>query len=245
MFINKNNIFTIDGKAIAKFSYKKSLLTGKLDIFYEKNLDYKFVNKEFKKNSTIIMENEEIYIKYITIPKINKDKVERIVRDELRFYYRTDADITFSYSILKKSKTSLDLIVFYINSNILNNIDLKDTKNIKAIYLIQFCYAKYLKDISKYNKYIIAFIYNQRLYFIFCEKGLIKYNYIFRNFKESAVEFEKCLEYFVNLNKDMEDNFQMIYILGFKEETVSSIKISYCLENLGDINQNKLFKAII
>lgn len=245
MFINKNNIFTIDGKTIAKFSCKKSLFTGKLNISYEKNLDYKFINKEFKKNLTIIMENEEIYIKYITIPKINNEKIEKIVRDELRFYYRTDTDITFSYSILKKNKTSLDLIVFYINSNILNDIDLNNTGNVKAIFLIQFCYAKYLKDISKYNKYIIAFIHNQRLYFVFCEKGLIKCNYIFRNFKESAVEFEKCLEYFINLNKQIEDNFKMIYILGFKEETVSDIKISYRLENLGNISQSKLFRKVI
>ncbi|MFT8314666.1 MAG: hypothetical protein ABF633_10540 [Clostridium sp.] len=245
MFINKNNIFTIDGNTIAKFSYKKSLVTGKLNISYEKNLDYKFINKEFTKNSTIIMENEEIYIKYITIPKINKDKIEKIVRDELRFYYRTDADITFSYSVLKKNKTSFDLIVFYINSNILNDIDLKDTRNVKAIYLIQFCYAKYLKDISKYNNYIIAFIHNQRLYFVFCEKKLIKCSYIFRNFKESAVEFEKCLEYFINLDKNIEDNFEMIYILGFKEETVADIKISYCIENLGSINQSKLLCKVI
>ena len=245
MFINRNNIFTMDGKSISSISYKKGFLTGKLNIIDEKSLDYKDVNNKFEKNVIIIMENEEIYIKYITVPRVRRDEVERIVRDELRFYYRTDTDITFSYSILKKSKTSMELVVFYINSNSLNTIALKNIKSIKSIYLIQFCYAKYVKDISKLNNYVIAFIYKQNLYFVFCEVGLIKYNYIFRNFNESAIEFETCLNYFMNLNKDIEDNLNMIYISGFREETICSLRISYCFENLGNIEQSELFKAVI
>lgn len=245
MFINRNNIFTMDGKSISSISYKKGFLTGKLNIIDEKSLDYKDVNNKFEKNVIIIMENEEIYIKYITVPRVRRDEVERIVRDELRFYYRTDTDITFSYSILKKSKTSMELVVFYINSNSLNTIALKNIKSIKSIYLIQFCYTKYVKSISKLNNYVIAFIYKQNLYFVFCEAGLIKYNYIFRNFNESAIEFETCLNYFMNLNKDIEDNLNMIYISGFREETICGLRISYCFENLGNIEQSELFKAVI
>lgn len=245
MFINRNNIFTMNGKNISKLVYKKRFFTGELSIIDEKTLDYKYIDKEFKKNITIIMENEEIYIKYITIPKVNKYELEKIVRDELRFYYRTDEDITFSYSILKKNKTSMELEVFYINSNSLNTIALKNIKNIKSIYLIQFCYVKYVKDISKLSNYVIAFIYKQNIYFIFCEGGLIKYNYIFRNFNESAIQFETCLNYFMNLNKDIAENLQMIYIIGCREETVGSLKILYCFENLGDIDQSKLFRTVI
>lgn len=241
MFINRNNIITIDGKAISKLLFKRRLFTGKLNIFGEKTLDYKYIDKELKNNTTIIMENEEMYIKYITIPKVKKYKLEKIVRDELRFYYRTDEDITFSYSILKKNKTNMELIIFYINSNSLNTMVLKNIKNVKAIYLIQFCYVKYVKDISKLNNYVIAFIHKKNIYFVYCEGGLIKYNYIFRNFHESAIQFETCLNYFTNLKKDIVENLQMIYIIGFRKETVGSIKMPYSFENLGYMDQNKLF----
>ncbi|MDF2504040.1 hypothetical protein [Clostridium sp.] len=245
MFLYKNNIFIMNGKSIVKISYNRRPFAKTIDITHEKSLGARYRNREFKNDSIIIIEGEEIYIKYITVPRVKKNELEKIVKNELGFYYRTDEDIIFSYSILKKNKINMDLAVFYINGNSLNNVDLKNINNIKYIYLIQFCYAKYVKNISSLNKYIITFIYKQNLYFIFCENGLIKYNYIFRNFQEGNVEFENCLNYFIDLNKDIADNLEMIYALGFAKETIKDINTSYCVKDLGNIEQNKLFKTVI
>lgn len=239
IFINKNNIFITDGKVISRILYNKNLFTGKFNILNKEIMDS---NIKFNNNSIMIMENEEIYIKYITIPRMNRDKIEKIVRDELDSYYGTHESITFTHSILKKNKTNMELVVFYINSKNLNRINLK---NIKAVYLIQFCYVEYLKNIVKQDRYIFSFLHNSSLYIIFYDRGLIKYNHIFRNFKESAMEFNSCLDYFISLNKEIEDVFKVIYISGFSEETMVNIKTIYTLENLGKIEENKLFKRIV
>jgi len=239
IFVNKDNIFTVDGKVVSRICYNKNLLTGEFNILNKEILNS---DVEFKNNSIMIMENEEIYIKYITIPRVSRDKAEKIVRDELNSYYGIQENITFTYSILKKNKTNMELGVFYINSKNLNDMNLK---NIKALYLIQFCYAEYLKSIIKQDKYIFLFLHNSKLYTIYCDKGLIKYNYIFRNFKESSEEFKACLDYFINLNREIKHSFKVIYISGVKEEIIADIKKIYNFENLGKIEEDKLFKKVV
>lgn len=242
MFLIKRNIFTMDNGIISEISYDKHLFNGRMGALHKKVLNSYLPEKQFYRNSVIIIENEEIYTKNIIIPSLNTNKIEKAIRDELKFYYKIDQDITFTYSVLNKNKNNIELQVFYINNNYLNNIRLN---KIKAVYLIQFCYSEYLNSLIKDDNYILVFLYNNRLYMMFYNNGLLKYNYIFRNFKEELEEFNICVQYFIDMNKDIEGNLKCIYILGLKNEISVNIKNSYVIKNLGEVKENELFERIV
>lgn len=240
-----NSILEINDAEILMTNCKCSLFSKKVHKTEEKPVSVDFVKKFLRSRVILILEDEEIYIKYLTLPKVEEDTLERMITEELKYYYKLEKDICFSYTILKKNEYNVDIILFYINSKKLDDINLKCIRSVKGVYLLQFCFIEYLKKFLNVVKtYILCTIYNKNLYFVLSYKGILKANFIEKNFFENQIAFEERLTSFIKTNKNFDD-LMKIYTLGIKSETLSKADLKYEHEDLGEINKYDIFSLLI
>lgn len=203
---------------------------------------------EIKKNNhhkkVFIISGEEIYIKYLNLPRVKNDILEKLVKDELESYYRGREDIIFSYIVLNKNQKNLDLIVFYINSRKLRNIEIANIYNIKGIYLIQFIYLRYVNKIVSFSNYILAFMYEKNLYLIYCKNGVLRSNLFQKEFKNTELELKKSIYNFFSINNIDEKLIEKIITTGFSFKISGVIQNEISTMDIGLIEKSNLYKAI-
>lgn len=244
MFVN-SNIIELNDKEMIMLNYRKNPFNKKIYKITQKNCGADNYEKLTSGKVTLVIEDEEIYIKRITFPNIEKNALEKMISDELKYYYRLEEDICFSYSILNKSKYNMQIILFYINSHKLKYLKINNIKKLKAVYMLQFCLIQYIKKkINNIKKYILASVYNNNLYIIFCDEDILKANCIYKNFSGSNHEFNERLKAFIELNRCIEE-FDKLYLLGFNEAVINKIEILYEYEDLGTIHKQDIFKCFV
>lgn len=244
MFFN-NNILEINDKDVIMINYKSNPFNKKVYKIEEKNCGCRLARNLTNSKVTLVIEDEEIYIKRITLPNVEETVLEKMISDELKIYYRVEDEICFSYSILNKNKYNLQIVLFYINSSKLKKLELKSISKIKAVYMLQFCLIGYIKrKIASIKKYILAYIYNNSLYILFCEGDILKANCVFKNFSGSNIEFKEKLSNFISINR-CAAVFEKLYLLGFNRMTIEGLENEYKYEDLGNIHKRDIFKCFI
>ncbi|WP_404660471.1 hypothetical protein [Haloimpatiens myeolchijeotgali] len=215
MIFKKNTILEINDRNLSIINNQKL-----------KNL--KDVNVDLKnRNLYLVVEGERVYIKLLTIPKVKKNKIYTIVKNELRFYFKNIEDLIFDYVISKELNTSYEIIVFCINSKTLNPFKnyINSNTKIKGVNLIQFVFLNYFKKYIKEVNYIMIFYYNSNLYIIDILKKYMLYNTIMKDFNGNEEEFFNEFNYILKSHINFNQVLENIYLVNFQFENIKS-KIS-------------------
>ncbi len=215
----------------------------------KKRMGEKTVSDSYIKNKRLIkkifiMCGEQIYIKKLTVPNLNGNVLEKVIKDELKFYYRANGEIVFSYNILNKNKNNLDLLVFYINSERLEKLNIKTLYNIKAIYMVQFIYIEYVNKILHYKNYLLAFLHDKYFYLIYCENRVLRVNDVQKYFKIDEIEFEKYIINFCRLNNISNNSVERLIISGLNVDLINRLDIACGTKNLGFVKKTQIYEAL-
>ncbi|WP_234120050.1 hypothetical protein [Clostridium hydrogenum] len=248
-------VYSLDNNDIRE--YRLNLLNKVKDEFNEKISDFnlkkmKNVNKYFSltsKKAYIVLEGEEIYIKYLKIPKVSDEKLYALINSELSYLYSNEKRILFNYKKLRELDKFVEVIVFYLREDNLNFINkLVETQNLKAVRIIQICFLKYYSKCIKEHNYLICFNYNSNLYILFIKNKNIFANGIYSNKNNNIYNAKEYIEKFLISNNINSKNVEKVYVAGKLTEEFNIIdllkKISK-VEFLNEIDRNKVLKLIV
>ncbi len=117
------------------------------------------------------MLQEEIYTLCINFPNLKGETLRKIVENELHFYFKEKNDILFDYSLLKKHRKEIILLLSCINTNKGNILEkyIKPAKSI-AILPIQILFINYIKKLKLNKDCILIFQYASCIYVIGCSE---------------------------------------------------------------------------
>lgn len=232
MKFKKNTIILMDDKKIiAREANKKFLrrvtknlkkdlnISNKIDLLNESEISIK------NRNLYIIIEGEKILVKFLTIPKVKKSLIQSTVINELKYNFIDVSSIIFSYSLVKIHDDKLELIVFCIDSNKINNLKgyLKNGNELQRVNLIQFCFLKHFEERIKSDNSCCVFKFNEYYYFLLCsEKQIIANNVIKKNIEtDEENEFELLtdnIKDFLENNSEYSKDTQCIYFSNIKSQ---------------------------
>lgn len=241
--VNKDKVTEMD---LGKFKSIKKRTNFKVDKEISKNVNSRSVRISLNnKKAYIVIEGEEIYIKYFKFPKVSERKLYELINNELNYLYRNESFV-FNYKKIKQSINTVEVIVFYFRAEKLNLVDkFVEKKELKAVRLIQVCVLNYYKKIIKEKDYFMIFKYNLSNYIISIRNNSICENEVYDVLEDR--EYDK-IEKFFDLNCVKGSSVNKIYIVGKCIRDASTIKL---LERYGqinflkDIDLNKIAKIIV
>lgn len=259
LFLCKRGVKVIKKTGILEISdqyllYKSLIKKGFIGRIKNEKLDNAEIEAKYFKDIKVHLKNkslflvihgEEIYVKYMTLPKVKKEKLYFLIKNELEYRFKKMDNVMFSYEVAKDNGTNLEVIVFCLNWD---KVDLlkecvENGGVVKGIYPVQFhVLNKYRKKIKE-KDYIFIFIMEKSLYFLACcdnkiiGTSLCK-TYHREKFIDELEKFKiKCCS--VNNSRDLSS----IFFLGFPDKYLIEVlsKEYYCVD-LGDIDKREFFK---
>lgn len=251
----KNSVIEIEDKYIYLNDYnRKNLLTRNIKDSVERkiigsrnmptNLNVDIKNR----NIHFILNGEKIFVKLISIPKIKRAYIDKVIRGEIEYYFKDIENLIYSYNIYKEEKDSIDVLVFCLNWKEIDILkDVKINKNsIKGVWLIQFCFLKFfMKDFIE-KQFIFTFIYNNKIYFIACKDNKLICNNIIEHYNE--VEFVEYLKQFIqdSSNKISEESFNTVYFSNFEnKDMIKQSRVHYNCKDLGSVSREDIIRRFI
>lgn len=241
--VNGDKVTKID---LGKFKSIKKRTSFKVDRQILKNMNNKNVGISLNsKKAYIVIEGEEIYIKYFKFPKVSESKLYELINNELNYLYRNESFV-FNYKKIKQSINTIEVIVFYFRSEELNLIDkFVEDKQLKAVRLIQMCVLNYYKKLIKEKDYFIVFKYNFHNYIMCVRNNNIYANEVYDMLQDK--EYNKMKNFIVS-NCEKGSLTNKIYIIGkcIKDTNIIKFLQEYGKINfLKDIDLNKISKIIV
>lgn len=208
---------------------------------HDKTIEINLNNKK----TYILIEGEEIYIKYFTFPKVSENKLYDLINDELNYLYRNEKFI-FNYKKAKESKDGIEVIVFYLRAEGLNLInEFVEKQELKAVRLLQVCFLNYYRKIIKEKDYFLFFQYDSNNYMLFVKNNSIYSNEVCH--MDEDKKYSKIKRFFVS-NYVKANDINKIYIVGqfIKEQNIVKFFEKYGQINfLKDIDIGKITKLIV
>lgn len=195
----------------------------------------------------IVLEGELVNIKLISLPAVSSKNLRTLIKDELLYYYNISDNVAFNYVILNKHKTSIDTVVFIVDSSKICYINEGTSSNVKiqGVYLIQLCFLNYFKKHFKDKNYIFSFIYHHNLYLLYCIDNVIRHNYIYKDFQTIDSLETILLSFIESSNICDEAEINVIYFANFstKESIPNNIEKYSCVD-LGNIDDKNFLNFI-
>ncbi len=185
------------------------------------------------KHIKILICGEQIYIKIFIFPKIKIDKLDVIIRDELKNYFSIKKDIIFSFEVLEKDEEKIKVKVYFIKEEIFQRSILNNNEFVEAIYLVQFIFNDIVRQITLENVVICA-KYNENFYFIYSEKGSISKNSV----TTKNISIDKEINKFINMNRI--ENLNKVFFMGLQKEQIDSINLQCDLQIIEDVAESKI-----
>lgn len=241
--VNNNNITEID---LGKFKNIKKKMNCKADKqgLQKIGIGNMQVNLKTKK-VYVVIEGEEIYIKYFKFPKVNDNKLYELINNELNYLYRNEKFI-FNYKKIKQSSKNVEVAVFYLRAENLDSIHkVMRGQELKAVRLIQICFFNYYKKVINEKEYFMFFKYGKSGYMIF-----VRNNSIYANEVYFIPEDKECyrIKKFFSYNYTEDSVANKIFIVGhcIKDENIIEFLKKHGEVNfLRDIDESKMAKLII
>ncbi|MCY6354062.1 hypothetical protein [Clostridium sp. ZS2-4] len=218
-----------------------------IDVKDFKNLKIRIRNK----NIYIIIEGEEIYVKYMQLPKVYGEQLDKVIQNQLIYLYGSKAEeIFYSYAIFKEKQNELEVLVFCVNCEELNEFKnfTKHNSVIKKVDLVQFCFLNYFKRYILDSNYIFMFKYNENLYLIAVAENKIMADKVVKdsgeNYEIIMREYdylkEKILSLHIHIDKIYCVNF---YNLKFEEHMENEKDFKYI--DLGKFDEAVIAQAFV
>ncbi|BAH06160.1 hypothetical protein [Clostridium kluyveri] len=207
-------------------------------IFSNKLQDIKVNLKN--KRLCILVHGEEIYITYMDLPKMKRESLNRVVRNELKSRFKNMDNIMFSYEIVKHSKHSLGLIVFCMNWSNMNIAKVCDDKggNIRGIMPIQFYIWSTYKDKLGKGNYIFTLIKEDTLYLMACEDDKVVFNNVFKNIiiKEEFLGILEEFKFKLNILIPKIKFSTIVFVDFLYKDIIKALYKNYTCKDLGSFS---------
>lgn len=177
----------------------KRNIFNKFTVQEEYSFDKIFSINLKNKNINVLVEGEELFIKVITIPKVKKNQIPSLVKNEVTLRYGDK--VMFKYSILEEKDNMLKIILYCFHEKkytLLNDKRIWYSKNLKVEFLQNYVlkyYSKYLQE----EKYKMIFQYKNFIYFIKVNKGNLLFNRVIKI--TNTEKINKLLDEFINDTK--------------------------------------------
>jgi hypothetical protein len=244
----KNSVIEINDRFLIKYegARKKFRVIYKSDSYRFEDLKDIYVDLKYKR-AAVILEGEEITVKLLTFPKVKKEALNGLIKNELFYYFKDIDNIVFKYSIINEYNNKLDIHVYCIDKRKINLIEncLNSSTRIKGIYLIQFCIINYFRSKIKEKDYVFAFQYKDNLYFLYCINNKVLHSSVNKT-TINEIQFEALLYNFIENCKILyEKDVYKIYYSDCENSRIlqDSLRNINC-ENLGSIDSNKLVSKL-
>ncbi|MCY6483743.1 hypothetical protein OW763_05190 [Clostridium aestuarii] len=242
--ISKNNIVSMKLRTERNI-LKNKRRAGKLIFENLKDLEVCIKNR----NVYVLVEGEEVYIKYMVVPKVDKYKLDVIVENQLVYLYGNKADkIFYTYTIWNDKGNELEVLVFCINCDNLKVLEKCINNKIKSINLIQFNFLNYFNKCILEKNYVLIFNFNKDTYLLgICRKKIVANKIIKFNNKKCTLIIEG-FNYIIDKLSIYNCKITKIYSANFNEEQFkkyieSQNKFKYV--ELGGIKDDGLIKSFI
>ncbi|MCT8976044.1 hypothetical protein N4T77_05480 [Clostridium sp. CX1] len=200
------------------------------------------------KNLFIVVHGEEVYVKLITLPKVSKEKLYFIIKQELRVRFENLDSIMFTYEILKDNGNSLDIIIFCLNWNGVNLVEkcIEAGGEVKGIYPIQFCILNSYRNQIKSENYVLVFSLEGNVYLVGYYKDRIVGNTVLKNFNLEGLKEE--LDIFIvkcNILSKAKEMPAIFFLNFFNKELIQSLSKDYICEDLGELDKEYSINQIL
>lgn len=143
----------------------------------EKHEENKIINVDLKnRRVNILIEGEELFIKFITIPKVKKRHIDSIVRNEVLLRY--GEDVMFNYNILEVQEKMYKIALYCFHEdkyNLLRDNRIIYSKKLTVEFLQNYIIKYYAKNIKE-EKYKMIFSHKNYMYFIKINEGKLVFN---------------------------------------------------------------------
>lgn len=237
----RKNIIRISDDAINLMKIDKN----KIKIEENIQVKSKFKIGIKKRKVSVILEGEELFIKYFTLPLYCKSTLREVIKNKLVSVYGSNMNnILFSHSIINEGDSELEAIVYCINgSNLEKNKESIFNNNIvSSVSLVQYYFLKYYNSAFKHSKFIFAFNYNEILYILYIKNKNILINFAFRELEEKN---RFLYDFIKNTFTDYDENHCesiVVYISNFeinKKSLPSQYK--YEIVDLDSVDEKLLY----
>ncbi|MCY6960472.1 hypothetical protein [Clostridium brassicae] len=253
--IDGNNVMSIKNEKVDKNSYTSGEINNSKGTSYiHRNIIKSFEELKIKVRNRklyIMLEGEEIHVKLLKLPKVCNEKLESIIENEMAYLYGTKADeIYYDYSMFKENENDLEVLVFCINCELLNNMKSynKFQKNIKKVSLVQMYFIEYLKKHVLEDRYILILKYNNNIYFTAMYEDKIIANKVIKACEDDYSTLVKGINSIKDRIASINIKINSIYIsninnYGFNEYLSEIKDIEY--KNLGELKENKVMEYFL
>jgi hypothetical protein len=198
------------------------------------------VNEIVKRKIHLMIADEKLFIKKFIFPNVHRSNTYFLVKNELNFSVGNITDILFDYKVVKILKNSIEVLVFYINTQKIQLIKkLNEFNSIKEIKIIQFQVLEFYKNIIKKRNYILVFHYINSYYFLGIINNNLIANVLIKDMDLETKLLEEYLESFISDNMilkghtiylsnveimDIEKKFEIIKLKNFQQEKLYNIR---------------------
>ena len=257
MKFRRNMVLEVSPERITGIEFSKNIILNKaLKIACTNTYDRDITNiKDFEidirdKNLYILVEGESVYIKIITLPLVKKHLINDLIKNELRYYYKDIDNIAFTYKLIKKNKSNMEILVYCLKGDNLAILEkcVDNNINLKTVNIIQFCLKDYYGSRIVEKNYILIFNYNFNLYFLICQSDEIVSNAITSVKELVPLKFSFVVEEFLEQYSDYAKLCNKIYFANIGELNLNIIefkKLTLPYLILDDIKHEELIKYII
>lgn len=196
-----------------------------------------------RKKIYVIVEGEEVYIKLITIPRVNYSKIEDLIRGELLYYFKEIENILFTYSILKEADRCFEVIVFCLNADKIDVLQKSfcDISQVKGIYLIQFCILNFMKKTINEDNFNVVFSLKKSLYLMEVKFNILKKNRVIKEVmssEEFKFQVDDFIKYKISSYNDENTYFVNIDNKVWIEEYIKE----GCFKDLGRFSEKEIIE---
>lgn len=244
-----NIILEVSKDDVKNVHINNSILKKNKDLVYTvvdiENLNVNIKNKKIY----ILIKDEEVYIKSMTIPKVDKYKIDLIIKNKLIFLYGDKGkDILYTYVIQYERKKELKVLIFCINSQKISYLEeFINNNNIKKISLIQFCFLNYFEKYIDDKNYAFVFKYNNKIYFLgVINKKLVTNKII--DFTDIKYDFISELENIVTKVNNYENGIEGIYTVNINNDNIIKelkLNFDYKYINFGEVKNKDIIRKFI
>lgn len=233
---NKNVLFIKNDNSLYIYKNNKNNFSS-IKIDKPESIKLHFWNKKFY----IVLEGEEVYIKFISIPKVELKNIHDVVKTELMYNFNNIDDIMFTYKIYREYENKLEVLVYCINSSKYEIIRrCSEIWDVKGINVIQFCLFNYIKSLVDVKNYIYIYLLNGNLYITGVSNNEPCCNCIIKNFDDFSDMQGSIDEFIIKYNKLGFGVIEGTFSLNIESGIIKlGEKIRH--ENLGKIEPTKLF----
>lgn len=179
---------------------KKTILNN---IKFDKEYNNEQIKSISLKNKTImlVIEGEELFIKTISIPKVNKRYVYYILRNEITEQY--GENVMFSYEIIKDERTCYNIILYCFHENkysLLKDSSLYNCSGLRINFIQNYVKDLYVKEIKE-KKFILLFNYRNYIYMLKVKNNILTYNKVINSLNFTYDEISDIIKRFIEKNK--------------------------------------------